>query len=343
LSVSATAGDRSATVIFSPPSSNGGAAITSYTVTSAPGNITRSGASSPIVVTGLTNGTSYTFTMTATNAIGVSASSSPSNSVVPQEAQIGSRAGSKKRSSYSNDAPIIQPSISNPVIQTPSTVTGPTVTNTTPTSPTTQQPGQSSPSFAKDLQSGARDTDVRALQRFLNARGFTVAQIGPGSAGNETDVFGPATRAALARFQSENGISPAIGYFGPKTREVVNSLGVGTSPQDNGSTTPTQPATDAEQAPGSTNSSPSFAKDLQSGARDTDVRALQRFLNARGFTVAQIGPGSAGNETDVFGPATRAALARFQSENGISPAVGYFGPKTREVVNSMTATSTISN
>jgi hypothetical protein len=54
-------------------------------VTSNPGGITYTGTSSPIVVTGLTNGTSYTFTMTATNIMGTGLSSSPpSNSVTPR-------------------------------------------------------------------------------------------------------------------------------------------------------------------------------------------------------------------------------------------------------------------
>ena len=43
-------------------------AATSYTVTSSPGGLTATGASSPIVVAGLTSATAYTFTVTATNA-----------------------------------------------------------------------------------------------------------------------------------------------------------------------------------------------------------------------------------------------------------------------------------
>jgi uncharacterized protein (TIGR02145 family) len=82
----ATAGDGQATVTFTPPASNGGSAITGYTVTSSPGNITASGIGSPITVTGLTNGTSYTFTVTATNAIGTSPASAASNSVMPCKA-----------------------------------------------------------------------------------------------------------------------------------------------------------------------------------------------------------------------------------------------------------------
>jgi len=58
-----------------------GPAATSYTVTSSPGGYTASGASSPIVVTGLQSGTSYTYAVTATNAIGSSSASASSSSV----------------------------------------------------------------------------------------------------------------------------------------------------------------------------------------------------------------------------------------------------------------------
>ncbi len=77
----ATAGNAQASVSFSAPASNGGAAITGYTVTSSPGSFTGTGATSPIIVSGLTNGTAYTFTVTATNSAGTGAASAASNSV----------------------------------------------------------------------------------------------------------------------------------------------------------------------------------------------------------------------------------------------------------------------
>ncbi|MDA9277750.1 DUF1566 domain-containing protein [Polaribacter sp.] len=85
-------GDEQVTVSFTAPSSNGGSAITSYTATSSPGSITATvsqAVSGDITVTGLTNGTAYTFTVTATNAIGTSAASDASSSVVPMVPEVG--------------------------------------------------------------------------------------------------------------------------------------------------------------------------------------------------------------------------------------------------------------
>jgi peptidoglycan hydrolase-like protein with peptidoglycan-binding domain len=75
--------------------------------------------------------------------------------------------------------------------------------------------------FTRDLELGASGEDVRALQHFLNTHGFPVNLTVEGSLGKETLVFGPATQAALIKFQTARGIVPAAGYFGPKTRAVV--------------------------------------------------------------------------------------------------------------------------
>ena len=82
-SVVGTAGSSFASISFTAPTDVGGGAITSYTVTSSPGGFTGTGATSPITVSGLTNGTSYTFTVTATNAFGTGAASAASSAVTP--------------------------------------------------------------------------------------------------------------------------------------------------------------------------------------------------------------------------------------------------------------------
>lgn len=81
--VTAKAGRGKAIVSFSPPPNDGGSPITSYTVTSAPGGVVATCAASPCPVTGLSNGISYTFTVHATNARGVSPESARSNAVTP--------------------------------------------------------------------------------------------------------------------------------------------------------------------------------------------------------------------------------------------------------------------
>ena len=83
--VAATPGDSSALVSWSAPGSNGGAPVNGYTVTSSPaaGTCTTSGALSCTVL-GLTNGTAYTFTATAQNAMGSGPASAPSSSVTPE-------------------------------------------------------------------------------------------------------------------------------------------------------------------------------------------------------------------------------------------------------------------
>jgi len=82
-------------VTYTQPASNGGATITSYTATSSPSGITgtvNQAGSGTITVTGLVTGTSYTFTVTATNSVGTSAASAASNSAIPA-LQIGDAFG----------------------------------------------------------------------------------------------------------------------------------------------------------------------------------------------------------------------------------------------------------
>lgn len=93
IGIKATAGDGQATVSFTAPTDNGGSPITGYIVTSNPGNITATGTGKTIAVTGLTNGTAYTFTVKAINAVGNSAGSTASNAVTPYKPYSGGSSG----------------------------------------------------------------------------------------------------------------------------------------------------------------------------------------------------------------------------------------------------------
>ena len=79
----AVGGNAQGTVSFTPPASNGGSPITSYTAYASSGQ-SSSGTASPITVTGLANGTAVNFTVKATNAVGTGPASVPSNTVTPQ-------------------------------------------------------------------------------------------------------------------------------------------------------------------------------------------------------------------------------------------------------------------
>ncbi len=168
-----------------------------------------------------------------------------------------------------------------------------------------------------DLTLSSTGPAVTNLQTFLILRktgpaAIRLAQAGP------TGSFGPLTQAALAEYQASVGISPASGYYGPVTRAMIlGSTGSGTVP-------PPLPAP-----------SGSLVRDLSLGSAGPDVLVLQKFLNAHGFPVVAVGAGSPGNETVFFGPATKAAVIRFQTTYHISPAVGYVGPLTRKMIISI--------
>lgn len=79
----ASGGVQSASVTFTPPVDNGGQPVLDYTVTASPGGATKTGTGSPLTVTGLMAGTSYTFTVKARNSVGTGDPSAASNAVTP--------------------------------------------------------------------------------------------------------------------------------------------------------------------------------------------------------------------------------------------------------------------
>ena len=81
--------------------------------------------------------------------------------------------------------------------------------------------------FTHTLALGTSSSDVMQLQKVLNSdpdTALTVAAGAPGSAGHEIMTFGPATKAAVIRYQTKHTISPKSGFFGPITMASVNSM-----------------------------------------------------------------------------------------------------------------------
>jgi hypothetical protein len=162
---------------------------------------------------------------------------------------------------------------------------------------------------------------IRDLQKFLNTHGFPVSQTGPGSFNNETDIFGELTRQALIRFQQANGITPALGYFGPITKAFIANM------ISNNQDTPAQDLGPVIGPLG-------FDRDLEIGSTGEDVKRLQDFLIAQDIGLQAKALASNGS-TQYFGQLTKAALVEWQQVKGIVPASGYFGPKTRAYVLSV--------
>lgn len=99
-------------------------------------------------------------------------------------------------------------------------VVTPLVTQAVAPKTTGQVLGASTVNFSVDLKMGVRGKDVLELQKFLIAQGFL-------KTGTPTNYFGALTRTALVAFQKKNNIVPAVGYFGPTTRALVNKINKG--------------------------------------------------------------------------------------------------------------------
>jgi hypothetical protein len=149
--VTATRGDAQASVGWTAPAGNGGTAVTHYTVTASPGGktVTVDGGTLTAVVTGLTNGTEYTFTVFATNAKGNGATSAVSNAVTPAglpgaPASVTATAGHAEvtvswTASNANGSPVTSYTVTRSPGNVTKTVTGLTTTFTGLTNGATYQ------------------------------------------------------------------------------------------------------------------------------------------------------------------------------------------------------------
>ncbi|MES3030801.1 MAG: LamG-like jellyroll fold domain-containing protein [Patescibacteria group bacterium] len=264
-------------------------------------------------LTGLSAG-SYTYYVRCTD--GTNPTTSDYTITFTIAASTGGGGGSSSGGSSRRTTPVIT-----------ATTTATTTVTTIPLStlgPCTTVPLNTPYSFREQLTLGSRGEAVRQLQIFLNTYGYTVSLTGPGSKGQESTYFGPATVSALVKFQLSKGITPAIGFFGPLTMQKVNLIIASTQ-----TLSFCAPVTTSPIIPVSTPTTFVFTRNLTVDSEGADVKALQIYLNTHGFPVATSGVGSPGNETSYFGYATKNALIKFQLSKGIVPASGFFGPITR--------------
>ena len=174
--------------------------------------------------------------------------------------------------------------------------------------------------FSVDLVRGMTSPDISNLQSVLGQDKTIYPE------GLVTGYFGPATENAVRRFQAKYGIAQ-VGRVGPATRAKLNSLSIAIAP--------ITPATSVAQSvnPVATGLAV-FTINLRKGSSNSDVARLQKLLNMNVDTqIASEGPGSPGNETEIFGSLTEMAVGKFQVKYNVAkpsdPGYGTVGPMTR--------------
>lgn len=218
-SVTAIPGDGQATVSWTAPLSDGGSPITGYTVTSSPGGFVCAWTSGPHVctVSGLTNGSAYTFTVTATNAAGTGPASAASAPVTPAGsgtppvvAFFGTPSGLGSSGGGSSGASIVGPS-------------GTVVTFTN------QSSGSGTLTYAWAFGDGGTSTTANPTHTFANHGTFTVSLTVTNSSGStmyprvDYVLIGcDVPNFAGVRKNDATGLWTSSGFTGPITFQAGN-------------------------------------------------------------------------------------------------------------------------
>lgn len=214
--VSATAGNAQATVSWTAAAANG-SPISGYTISGSPaGSATAAGDATSAVVSGLTNGTSYTFTVTATNGVGSGPASNPSNAVTPSAGP----APNLRRAPYLTDVSATTAMVNfatDSSSQPPVVAWGPAAGDCA--APPSSVTAVGVALFAGSL-SGTTDYQFKAAVSGLQANTsycYRVLQ-------NDIDLVGTATTFSTA---------PAVGSTEPYSFAVIGDWGAGTADEAN--------------------------------------------------------------------------------------------------------------
>jgi peptidoglycan hydrolase-like protein with peptidoglycan-binding domain len=269
----------------------------------------------------LTCGTDYHFRAFATNITGVGYGTDGSftTNACPSAGGVGGGGSSAPLDFGYQDS--VVPMATSSATSTPisSTSTAAMLATSTlsaasgPITPSTSMPA-TIPQLARNLTLGSTGDDVWTLQEFLTSEDYL-------GTGNETGYFGLRTQAALAGYQDENRIAPAVGYFGPLTRAAINRVL---------STNTVSPAI----SPPPPND---FVEPLTQGDSGPDVASLQQML----ASIPGVYP--SGLVTGYFGLLTKQAVEKFQLKYGVVPSAadlgyGTVGPMTRELLQTLVPT-----
>ncbi len=214
----------------------------------------------------------------------------------------------------------------------------------------TQLSGQSAAApaaynFATDLTVGSKGDAVTSLQSFLESKAMLTMPSGVAKG-----YFGNLTKTSLAKYQASVGISPAAGYFGPKTRAYVNSLAA--APTTGGTTTtPTTPASGFSLALASDNPA---ASAIPKGAAGVTVLKFTvsgtGTLDALTFKRTGIGATADFASAGLYLYDGDARLTNGRSINSTTHEVSFLslalkveGTKTLKLVADVSSTATASN
>lgn len=180
--------------------------------------------------------------------------------------------------------------------------------------------------FTRSLGQGSTGADVMNLQKFLNSDPDLVVSLsGAGSPGMETSFYGPATAAAVSKFQTKYsasvlvpvGLSTPTGYFGPSSMAKANALCDGT-------TTPTGPGSstgDLEGGAGSLDDADFISslnnEDVGEDQEDVEVAGLELEADSNSdlrIVAVSVEFSDAGNDVDFDDVASEVSIW-FEGEN----------------------------